>query len=79
MATSKRPSNAQRTDKPYVAPTAPAFKNGEKVGPTESPTQVRPAGSDSMRDPMAEWSVLDEAIDESFPASDPPASNRFDK
>jgi hypothetical protein len=24
------------------------------------------------------WSKVDEAVDESFPASDPPAANRFD-
>jgi hypothetical protein len=35
---------------------------------------VRPAGSDAMRDPPRRWSKVDEASDESFPASDPPAN-----
>lgn len=34
---------------------------------------VRPAGQDAMRDAPADWDRLDEANDQSFPASDPPA------
>ena len=37
------------------------------------PTPVRPAGPESMRDPPHRWDEVDEAADESFPASDPPA------
>lgn len=37
--------------------------------------QVRDAGPEAMRDtPQREWSATDEASDESFPASDPPAT-----
>jgi hypothetical protein len=34
---------------------------------------IRPAGPDSMRDPPQHWDSVDEASDESFPASDPPS------
>jgi hypothetical protein len=33
---------------------------------------VRNAGPDAMRDDMSEWDKIDQAGDESFPASDPP-------
>ena len=38
-----------------------------------NPEPVRPAGPESMRDPPKEWDKVDEAADESFPASDPPS------
>jgi len=33
---------------------------------------IRSAGPDGMRTPPERWSKTDQAIDESFPASDPP-------
>jgi hypothetical protein len=34
---------------------------------------LRPAGPDEMRSPPSAWDEVDEASDESFPASDPPS------
>ncbi|GGN41182.1 MAG: hypothetical protein CMH85_11445 [Novosphingobium sp.] len=36
--------------------------------------RVRDAGPENMQDKPVRWSKTDEAIDESFPASDPPAT-----
>jgi hypothetical protein len=36
---------------------------------------ARSAGPDAMRDPPGDWDKVDEASDESFPASDPPNLN----
>ena len=47
-----------------------AFKRRE----TRAPNPVRPAGKETMRDPPEHWDEVDEAADESFPASDPPAT-----
>lgn len=38
-----------------------------------TPGGARSAGPDAMRDPPREWDPVDQAADESFPASDPPA------
>lgn len=57
---------------------APAFKDAEPAGAPDQPAPVRPAGSDAMRDAPQEWDETDQASDESFPASDPPAANKFD-
>ena len=51
-----------------------AFADGES---TPGPVEVRNAGPESMRSDPPEWDHIDEASDESFPASDPPAVNRF--
>jgi hypothetical protein len=57
---------------------AAAYRNGQKPGPRDADHQVRVAGPDGMRDDFDRWDYEDEAADESFPASDPPAANRFD-
>ena len=58
---------------------AAALKDGKKPGPVDDKVQVRPAGPDALRSrSRRHWTVADEASDESFPASDPPAANRFE-
>ncbi|MFA7603143.1 MAG: hypothetical protein WCY29_09060 [Novosphingobium sp.] len=51
-----------------------AFAEGES---TPGPVEVRNAGPQAMRSTPPQWDPVDEASDESFPASDPPAVNRF--
>lgn len=53
---------------------AAAFRDKEVPGPREAEVQVRPAGGKSTRDDRGKWDKVDEAADESFPASDPPAN-----
>ena len=36
--------------------------------------KVRPAGAESQENPPEDWDELDEELDETFPASDPPAN-----
>ncbi|OAM82292.1 hypothetical protein [Devosia elaeis] len=57
-------------DKPKKPDSAAAMRDGKKPGPSDAPVQVRPAGPDSMADRPENWDDIDEAVDESFPASD---------
>lgn len=50
-----------------------AFAHGEASGGS---VDVRNAGPAAMRSDPPEWDKVDEASDESFPASDPPAIPR---
>lgn len=49
---------------------AAGMQDGKKPGPKTSPVQVRDAGEDAQADKPENWDELDEAVDESFPASD---------
>jgi hypothetical protein len=50
-----------------------AFAGADK-GPGENFSQVRDAGPNQMANAPKTWNKVDEASDESFPASDPPAT-----
>jgi len=53
---------------------APATARGKTApGPVGQSGAARSAGPDAMRDPPRDWNKVDQAADESFPASDPPA------
>ena len=53
---------------------APALARGSRAaGAYGASGAARQAGPESMRDPPKSWTKVDEASDESFPASDPPA------
>ena len=52
----------------------------KEIRPGKKPTtpppkikKVRDAGPDAMSNPPKKWTDVDQASDESFPASDPPA------
>jgi hypothetical protein len=58
---------------PKSQPTTPvAFASGESRGNGFVP--VRNAGPDAMRSNPPRWDSVDQASDESFPASDPPST-----
>jgi hypothetical protein len=47
------------------------FKGQSAVAPAPLP-KVRSAGPEAMQNPPRRWDEHDQALDESFPASDPP-------
>jgi hypothetical protein len=59
----------------FVAAKKPQSRNARvrEIPPAGSGSSGRPAGPESMRDPPPNWDKVDEASDQSFPASDPPA------
>ncbi|MBJ3785728.1 hypothetical protein [Devosia sediminis] len=57
-----------KPDRPTDA--AAALRDGRKPGPKDAPVQVRNSGPEAMKDQPSNWDEVDEASDESFPASD---------
>lgn len=53
----------------------PAISGSGGHGAVGESGAARSAGPEAMRDPPREWEQVDQASDESFPASDPPAIN----
>ena len=53
----------------------PAISGTGGEGAVGDSGAARSAGPDAMRDPPKDWEQVDQASDESFPASDPPALN----
>ncbi|RDE08480.1 hypothetical protein [Pelagibacterium lacus] len=49
---------------------AAAFAKASLPGPREAETQIRDAGPEATRNDRDDWDKVDEASDESFPASD---------
>jgi hypothetical protein len=43
------------------------------AAPATEPNPVRAGGPEAMRDPPRRWDGTDEALDQTFPASDPSA------
>jgi hypothetical protein len=50
----------------------PALSGTGAHGAVGESGAARSAGPDAMRDPPEDWDKVDQAADESFPASDPP-------
>ena len=53
-------------------PAAAHSRGMTAPGPVGHSGAARSAGPEAMRDPPKEWEKVDQAVDESFPASDPP-------
>jgi hypothetical protein len=54
---------------------APALAEDRPSGFVGNSGNARAAGPEAMRDPPEDWDKVDQASDESFPASDPPNLN----
>lgn len=68
MLVARTMATPPRTVHAAIDPSDPAADRG--VGPAP----VRSAGPEAMRDgDHLDWDRVDQAVDESFPASDPPA------
>jgi hypothetical protein len=59
------------------SPRAALNRHGRDSRARTARQSRRPAGTEAMRDPPRHWDAVDEASDESFPASDSPSYNRM--
>ncbi len=64
---------SQRRTRPAEPVRAAPAALTRMPGEADGFSQVRDAGQEEIRDRDGRWSAVDEASDESFPASDPPA------
>jgi hypothetical protein len=62
-------------DQDSERPGQAALADNLGAGAVSHSGAARHAGPDAMRDPPETWERVDQAADESFPASDPPAIN----
>lgn len=69
-----RPPSLPRAGGPAAGRAAAIAPHVETETMASKDGYVRPAGNEATRDPYRRWDEVDEASDESFPASDPPAS-----
>src|SRR5688572_28084990 len=53
-------------------PAAALSRGKSEPGPAGQSGAARSAGPEAMRDPPSDWGKVDQAADESFPATDPP-------
>ncbi|MCS6758978.1 MAG: hypothetical protein MO852_08080 [Candidatus Devosia euplotis] len=67
------PHTKPHTPKKLSGPAA--MKDDKKPGPDTSPVQVCNAGEEALPDKPENWNKQDEALDESFPASDSSAKH----
>jgi hypothetical protein len=63
---------ARRWFAPEREEGAAALAGARPPGPVGHSGNARSAGPEAMRDPPRDWDRVDQASDESFPASDPP-------
>jgi len=73
MASKRQATNRRARVTPNTpVSTHPAEQDGRNNLPVAD--HVRSAGPEAMRDePLRDWDEVDQATDESFPASDPPS------
>ena len=58
------------TPTPQKSDKAAAMSDGRKPGPRDAPVQVRDSGPEAQAEKPRDWDEVDEAVDETFPASD---------